>query len=192
MRCPSDTNAAYYQKIPQYNYAVNLGNTDNLQSATINGTSKYLAGPFATAQPAADSTLTRGVAMAFRDVVDGLSNTMMLGEIRQGTVPPPSSGNPSLGDLRGLVWIKYSTGFTGNQPPNTSVPDSFNSAAFCGSTDDMPCVGSSRRLSMRSRHTGGAHTALCDGSVRFISDSIDLSTMRALSTISGGEVIGEF
>ena len=44
----------------------------------------------------------------------------------------------------------------------------------------------------RSEHTGGIQTVLCDGSVRFISDNIDLTLWRGLSTRAGGEVLGEF
>jgi prepilin-type processing-associated H-X9-DG protein len=40
----------------------------------------------------------------------------------------------------------------------------------------------------RSRHSGGVNAWHCDGSVRFISDSIDMPTWRALATRNGGEV----
>ncbi|RLS55518.1 MAG: DUF1559 domain-containing protein [Planctomycetota bacterium] len=43
-----------------------------------------------------------------------------------------------------------------------------------------------------SRHVGGIHTLLCDGAVRFISTNVDLGTWRAMGTINGGEVVGEF
>jgi prepilin-type processing-associated H-X9-DG protein len=39
----------------------------------------------------------------------------------------------------------------------------------------------------RSKHSGGVNTSLCDGSVRFISNYIDLATWRALSTAAGSE-----
>ena len=38
----------------------------------------------------------------------------------------------------------------------------------------------------------GCNMLMGDGSVRFISKSIDPGVMEALSTISGGEVIGDF
>jgi Protein of unknown function (DUF1559) len=40
-----------------------------------------------------------------------------------------------------------------------------------------------------SSHGGGVHCVLGDGSVRFIKDSIDLRTWRALSTRAGGEPV---
>ncbi|MFN9824878.1 MAG: H-X9-DG-CTERM domain-containing protein, partial [Planctomyces sp.] len=43
-----------------------------------------------------------------------------------------------------------------------------------------------------SRHTGGVQTLLCDGSVRFVSENVDLRTWRFLGSIGGGEINGEF
>lgn len=43
-----------------------------------------------------------------------------------------------------------------------------------------------------SRHLGGAHFALADGSVRFVNESIAYETYGRLSTISDGQVVGEF
>jgi prepilin-type processing-associated H-X9-DG protein len=42
-----------------------------------------------------------------------------------------------------------------------------------------------------SGHGGGANVVLADGSVHFLRDSISLSTLQALSTRAGGEVIAE-
>lgn len=44
----------------------------------------------------------------------------------------------------------------------------------------------------RSFHPGGAEVLFGDGSVRFLSDTIDLTTNRSLYSGSGGEVIGEY
>ena len=43
--------------------------------------------------------------------------------------------------------------------------------------------------SFRSRHVGGAHFALADQSVRFVSESIDHALYRAMSTRAGGELV---
>ena len=43
-----------------------------------------------------------------------------------------------------------------------------------------------------SAHTAGVNVALGDGSVRFVSQSIDHSTWRAMGTQNGGEVVSDF
>lgn len=69
-------------------------------------------------------------------------------------------------------------------PLNYRVPDDANpsQAEF---SDYYIC----RRVgAFGSEHPGGANFALADGSVRFIAESIELDTFRALSTRDGGEV----
>ncbi len=44
----------------------------------------------------------------------------------------------------------------------------------------------------RSRHPGGVNVSFVDGSVHFISDTIDLDTWRALGSRDGGEVISSW
>jgi prepilin-type N-terminal cleavage/methylation domain-containing protein/prepilin-type processing-associated H-X9-DG protein len=43
-----------------------------------------------------------------------------------------------------------------------------------------------------SKHTGGCHMALCDGSVRFVSDNIDVITWRGIGSRAGGEILGNY
>jgi prepilin-type N-terminal cleavage/methylation domain-containing protein/prepilin-type processing-associated H-X9-DG protein len=173
MRCPSDTPAAFFNEIPQYNYLVNVGNT-NIGKGSVNGAA-YSAGPFDF------SSTIEGKAISLAQITDGTSNTIMMGESRVGTVST---------DFRGLLQYGMSASLTGNLPPNTPIADLVPN---CGSTPDMPCaVGSTttwnHQISMRSRHTGGAHTLLCDGSVKFLSNNVNLDAIRALSTMAGGEV----
>lgn len=43
----------------------------------------------------------------------------------------------------------------------------------------------------RSKHPGGVNVVFGDGSLRFVSDSIDLTTWRAMGTMNGSEVVSE-
>ena len=54
----------------------------------------------------------------------------------------------------------------------------------------VPGTTHSNYATARSHHPGGVNGLLADGSVRFVSDSISLTTWRAAATINGGEVLG--
>ncbi|HEY4262662.1 MAG TPA: H-X9-DG-CTERM domain-containing protein [Schlesneria sp.] len=47
-------------------------------------------------------------------------------------------------------------------------------------------------MTSRSYHPGSVNSALMDGTVRTISENIDLNVWRALSTRATGEIVGEF
>ncbi|MCF0234201.1 MAG: DUF1559 domain-containing protein [Thermoguttaceae bacterium] len=48
-----------------------------------------------------------------------------------------------------------------------------------------------QRLSARSYHSGGVNAAMIDGSVRFVSDTVDLKVWRAWSTTRGSETVSQ-
>lgn len=80
--------------------------------------------------------------------------------------------------LHGPGEITLSTLVQGYYPPNSRNPDFGNH----GEVVSGP----------RSLHVGGAQLSLCDGSVRFVSENVDLTTFRNLFSRSDGQVIGEF
>jgi prepilin-type N-terminal cleavage/methylation domain-containing protein/prepilin-type processing-associated H-X9-DG protein len=47
-------------------------------------------------------------------------------------------------------------------------------------------------LAASSYHNGGVNVGMGDGSVRFVTDSVDFATWQALGTVAGGETIGAF
>ncbi len=133
------------------------------------------------------------------DVTDGTSNTIAAGETLKGDLDVdtlqdnyfyrPAGGDAGdidtcqSGDLnrsdRATIWL-------GGHPQHNML-----------STDRAPndlrfdCIAPNNACSnfaARSAHTGGAFFLLCDGSVHFISDNIDLTRIRAYGTRSGGEV----
>ncbi len=54
----------------------------------------------------------------------------------------------------------------------------------------MPAAaGTQQRNAARSRHTGGVNASLCDGSVRFVSNSVALLVWQAMGSMNGGETV---
>jgi len=127
-----------------------------------------------------------------RDITDGTSNTILVGEvanrtvlIRKGKTIPLSdpeaqaqavSGSGTWADLfKGDTWI--------------------GGKLYDGTGASGPCAvncSNYRNAGMYSFHTGGAQVTLADGSARFISENIAAYTLASLITRAGGEVVGEY
>lgn len=172
--CPSDTSQPYsedpvvsgnYNIDPRLaatgNYACvggsNFGSGDSVKY-TNNGLFYYLT------------------AHAIRDVTDGLSSTMFVGEVTQ--THTYVSSNIWTRAVRGMDCIRST-----RNPVNTQPGEG---ATFTGD--------SSRKLSsaFASLHPGGANFLFGDGHVSFVSENINLTTYQALSTRAGGETLGEY
>ena len=125
------------------------------------------------------------------DVSDGTSNTILVGE-RSYYDPlfEPAFGR----DLKGWNgwWWSFGqdTGLYAYSPLNYRVP-----ADVVGTPQYSPLWYESinaRMSGFGSEHGGGANFAFVDGSCRFIADSISLTTLRAIATKAGGEVVSDF
>jgi prepilin-type N-terminal cleavage/methylation domain-containing protein/prepilin-type processing-associated H-X9-DG protein len=194
--CPSDNPAlgagTTYDKCSYHNYAVNYGNTAVGDSATGNTVMDV--------QPTWNGYVYGGAPFRFNqpqritDVTDGTSNTLMIADVIQGQGM----------DVRGYTWWGDAGGFVTSLLPNDPTGDYVNhtwcnpkppnppaQAASCGSFTTTNGV-QIRAFAARSRHTGGVNAALCDGSVRFITNSINALTWQYLGTSQGGEVIGSY
>ena len=124
------------------------------------------------------------------DITDGTSNTLILGELLQGS-DAVAGGH----DVRGRVWntVHAGTSFTTMYPPNSTVGD--NTMGYCGAVVGAPCSASQTEINAfslaRSKHTGGVNATRADGSVRFVSNSISPGTWLAMGTRSGNEVLND-
>ena len=54
------------------------------------------------------------------------------------------------------------------------------------------CMTISPNRPLLSSHAGGAHVLMCDGAVRFLNNSLELTTLKRLCTRDDGQPIGEF
>jgi prepilin-type N-terminal cleavage/methylation domain-containing protein len=138
---------------------------------------------------------------AFREVTDGLSSTIFVGEIIAGREE---------GDVRG-AWASplgvFFSGTSGSSATPPSQPVLINGNALDDSRRDRPakcsapnndrnlrCIADGDRPThaLRSRHPGGVQAALGDGSVRFVNDNINTPILLNLLGISDGQPVGDF
>lgn len=195
--CPSDILTgplSVNSNIPLYNYVANYGNTTEDRTSPYGTDSsgnpnKWGGAPFIGMTVALASMKPENVppTVGFASIRDGLSNTLLFSETFQGKD----------GDLRGFAWWHGGCHFETYLPPNSAQPDRLEASYACVATNTLnpPCVASTSgpyggTVAARSRHPGGVNSALCDGSVRFVSNSIMLDIWRGLGTTEGSEALG--
>lgn len=189
-RCPSDLANSQPTAGGGINYFPNKGSSVRWQDKAANG------------------VMFNQSCIRFRDITDGTSNTSAFSERiisdgSNGIVTPISDTFLSPADpstqadavqaceavditnlanqfpqFMGAPWIDGKHGYQHVSGPN---------ARSCG----FQAAGKAT-MAANSRHTGGVQLVLCDGSVRFVSENIDVGVWRAVGTRDGGEPIGEF
>jgi prepilin-type N-terminal cleavage/methylation domain-containing protein/prepilin-type processing-associated H-X9-DG protein len=124
---------------------------------------------------------------------DGTSNTIIIAEISGYLYD--ASGNRS--DARpahewGWPMGGLTTQNNGPHRSNVTVRYSPNSRVLGQSGANIGAEDFLSNTPLTSFHTGGVHVTMADGSVRFISDNVDLNTLTYLSVRDDGLVVGEF
>lgn len=174
--CPSDTVQPTWTAVTRDN----LGNP--LSTICTVAAANYI-GVFGIPEPGidGDGVFYRDSRIGVREIIDGASQTLLVGERSQkwcvaswvGAVTDaklfPAPGSPALPLVENASGMILGHTFEG--PPNV---------------EGLECNCFS------SLHRGGANFLFADGHVQFLSSSMDRDIFRALSTRAGGESIGEF
>jgi prepilin-type N-terminal cleavage/methylation domain-containing protein/prepilin-type processing-associated H-X9-DG protein len=114
-------------------------------------------------------------AITLPDIADGTSNTLMVFEA-------------SWTGLDAATYRAWQRGFNWNSDGNCSrnVTNAMKIQSYTTS-------GTYNDISMGSNHSNGCNVVFADGSVRFLSESIDLNTvLKPLASRAGGEVIPSY
>ncbi|MCH2211050.1 MAG: DUF1559 domain-containing protein [Fuerstiella sp.] len=178
--CPSDVYSANTfvvrdetsSPVEQYasaSYAANWGPSDatvNLDDTPLNSQGVFY----------------RNSSTRVRDIADGLSNTLAIGERTNGPIPG--------GTTTGGHAVFETAWSAAVRDVNDPADDHGHMVLF--ETQFRPNQPGGDDKGLSAPHNGTAQFALCDGSVRGISENIDGTLYNALATRSGGEIIGEF
>ncbi|MEX1039942.1 MAG: DUF1559 domain-containing protein [Pirellulaceae bacterium] len=134
------------------------------------------AGAGVRPRPDGNGALVAWSKIRFKDIIDGTSNTLIIGEI---TGDHKVTTRSSATALNGNSYAHY---------------DLFDTSTGINGPFTMPGGGAYafRPQAFSSFHPGGAHFALADGSVRLFTETIDQITLAGLTTRAGDEVVGEF
>jgi prepilin-type N-terminal cleavage/methylation domain-containing protein/prepilin-type processing-associated H-X9-DG protein len=207
--CPSDPSRNHYFNAGKINYRACIGGTNMFGGTAIDGVfSKPLPAP---------GTEYKGYLMG--EIVDGTSNTALFSEAMRGTKnfnAAPDFDNttcwvsgtaytaPEMVDGRNVAQCNTSGGsgirYGGHQyyrslpqnivyshtlPPNWNKRTNAAAQKFnCGTT-----AFNVVHFAASSYHPGGANVCLLDGSVKFVSDTVDFVVWQAYGSRSGGESV---
>ncbi len=125
----------------------------------------------------AEGTMYPRSKVAFQDILDGTSNTMVVAETK---------------DEKSAVWIDGTSAAVACRafgPPPTFAANvvAINYKPYFPAGVFPNSIG--QEFGPSSSHPGGAHHLWCDGSVRFLQQTMSVTLYDALATRKGGEAV---
>ncbi|MFG0261454.1 MAG: DUF1559 domain-containing protein [Novipirellula sp. JB048] len=129
---------------------------------------------------------------AFRNATDGTSNTILIAE-QSGLVqkmPIRANYNGGWCGVYGQETVQaVSTSVSYHHTGLSVIRWAINSSTYVVGSSDYPYM---TNTVINSMHPGGIQVLLADGSVRFLTDSLEMETLRRLGAADDGEVLNEF
>jgi prepilin-type N-terminal cleavage/methylation domain-containing protein/prepilin-type processing-associated H-X9-DG protein len=188
--CPSDPQNSVPAGQPGNNYVWNYGSDILFMSNNTRGV--FMFG---------------NVALSILDVTDGTSNTAAFCERRKGdfnngvTTPQTDlmtpGGSPATADDAANLCASFDAtnpAYQWRSDYGAYWIQAYHWTLYqhVGLPNARGCAFPPANCSMsaNSNHTNGVNLLLCDGSVRFVPNSISMPTWRALGTRNGSEVLG--
>ncbi|WP_437204023.1 DUF1559 domain-containing protein [Planctomicrobium sp. SH664] len=168
-------------------YSGNMGSQYVPDNGACNTFAAYALKPLANGRTLKNEELSgifgqSAASVRIRDVTDGTSNTLLMGE----TTTMCGDGF----DGQHMSWYRFQS--NGNAISTIFPPNHLGTCPGIGA-----CLsGSSGQYQMRhgyrSFHPGGVHVLLADGSVRFLSQNIDHWMFQNLGDRADGKTVGDY
>lgn len=176
--CPSDNHPTNPYGFAMHNYAASRGPTElyensscycdyawkSLAQAPLDHPTNF-AGPFTRV----------GTRIRLSEISDGLSTTLFFGEVR-----------PKFSEHVRNGWAQSNNG---NGYCSTLIPINYDTSNDSSSDPCRRSFNWNTEVGFKSAHTGGANFLIGDGSIQFISASIDHTTYQGLGAKQDGKVV---
>jgi prepilin-type N-terminal cleavage/methylation domain-containing protein len=192
-RCPTDTfNTSPLEIGParwaRGNYAANAGNGALLTGLGFDDP-RVGIGIYGADSPGWQDGRIRGVigpnvAASLKEVTDGTSQTILLGEVRAGITPTDRRGTWALGQAGASVLFWYGSLGGDCNGPNVCNRYADDVAGLAPKDDALmaqECMPDftgdelNNQATTRSSHIGGVNLGMADGSAHFVSNEIDVT-----------------
>jgi len=179
--------AGYFQGIAYPSVANYVGSSGRLEVGRIGPSGPQFLG-------IGNGTFYMNSAIGFRDISDGASQTIVIGERSRSIADAAWAGAfPVIAQLCTKKTWKFqscdSLIFMILARSDRPLPDNFHSGE---PNDYTPNSVRSGADGFSGNHPGVCNFAFADGSVRGIRNTIALEMFRALCTCRGGEIIGDY
>ena len=186
--CPSDPSPTNYATTSSANYSISPGTTTRQGAFTNYDFSVRRTSTWDVNWTAEDAAVRRmfgqNDSSQFRDIIDGTSNAIALAETLRLTW---NGVSPTWGYAK---WVGHGVDVTYAQGMNFNLCCGWDAAPFTRQPVLRQRLGDWSTAG--SMHPGGAQFTLADGSVRFISETVNLVTLQRLAFIGDGMPLGEF
>jgi len=179
--CPSDTSKGKKSDRAVSSYAASQGPTPHVGNSSCwceNNWNDYTPPPKVWQDEVFFGPFTRDpICTTMADCTDGLSNTIYFGEVL-----------PLCSAHMGAGWAMTNNG---QGFGHTHVPINYDTCQTSGDYCNQSCNWSTEK-GFRSKHPGGAMFAFGDGSVHFLSETIDHWNYQRLGNKADGEPLLPF
>ena len=166
--CPSSEDLENSWKLERSSYWGNGGKWDGRQSSRCGGEPSHLQ---------------------YKNGVFWVNSGRRIGGIRDGTSNTVCAGET----LLPITWVIHGISKNFNSPIRTYTLPPYNNSAQPINGEHVNMAGSNQMLRpFESNHPGGALFLFCDGSVQFLSETIDFGAYGALFSCNGGEPTASF